>query len=223
MLPDGAWRPTRRRRRAGVPSYRVRVPCVDMPVYLRWLVTRLDAAGVRIEQRTVHSLSDIARAALIVDCAGLGARELANDASLFPIRGQVVRVREPRMRRVFVIDDDNPAGLTYIVPRHDSTVLGGTAVDDEWSTVPDPAVTRGILDRCRELDPRLAGAEPLESAVGLRPGRDAVRLDEERLASGTRCIHNYGHGGGGVTLSWGCAREVSRLAGASGTCVAPRR
>jgi D-amino-acid oxidase len=43
--------------------------------------------------------------------------------------------------------------------------------------------------------------------VGLRPGRTAVRL--ERMGN---IIHNYGHGGGGYTVAWGCASEVGRLA-----------
>jgi D-amino-acid oxidase len=50
--------------------------------------------------------------------------------------------------------------------------------------------------------------------VGLRPGRSTVRLEEaEPLSSGARVVHNYGHGGAGVTLSWGCAREVVTLVG----------
>jgi D-amino-acid oxidase len=28
---------------------------------------------------------------------------------------------------------------------------------------------------------------------------------------GTNIVHNYGHGGSGVSLSWGCAREAARV------------
>ena len=38
-----------------------------------------------------------------------------------------------------------------------------------------------------------------------------MRLDKE-LISGRPLIHNYGHGGSGVTLSWGCADSVVELA-----------
>jgi len=41
--------------------------------------------------------------------------------------------------------------------------------------------------------------------VGLRPNRPAVRLEAEPLGDGRR-VHCYGHGGMGVSLSWGCAR-----------------
>jgi D-amino-acid oxidase len=52
----------------------------------------------------------------------------------------------------------------------------------------------------------------LEHVVGLRPGRSTVRLEEgEQLSSGARVVHNYGHGGAGITLSWGCAHEVVTL------------
>ena len=47
--------------------------------------------------------------------------------------------------------------------------------------------------------------------MGLRPSRTEVRLEEEIIGS-TRVIHNYGHGGAGVTLSWGCADEVVSIA-----------
>ena len=54
--------------------------------------------------------------------------------------------------------------------------------------------------------------------VGLRPLRTkGVRLEmDPQLVDGGRrwinVIHNYGHGGSGVTLSWGCAKEVVDLA-----------
>jgi D-amino-acid oxidase len=45
--------------------------------------------------------------------------------------------------------------------------------------------------------------------VGLRPVRPSVRLEAEALGGGRRLLHNYGHGGAGVTLSWGCALDVT--------------
>ncbi len=77
---------------------------------------------------------------------------------------------------------------------------------------PDPATAAAIFERCAWLEPRLRDAAILEHKVGLRPGRPAVRLEAEQHSSGKRLIHNYGHGGAGVTLSWGCADEVVRLA-----------
>jgi D-amino-acid oxidase len=60
--------------------------------------------------------------------------------------------------------------------------------------------------------PELRGARVLSRAVGLRPGRPTVRLDRT-LVAGRPVIACYGHGGAGVTLSWGCARDVVALAG----------
>jgi D-amino-acid oxidase len=48
-------------------------------------------------------------------------------------------------------------------------------------------------------------------AVGLRPARPVVRLDRSDHG-GRDVISCYGHGGSGVTLSWGCAEDVARLA-----------
>ena len=87
--------------------------------------------------------------------------------------------------------------------------LGGS----RWDTTADPDVTDRILQRCRRIEPRLGEAEVIETITGLRPDRSSVRVEAEPLGR-ARCIHNYGHGGNGVTLSWGCARDVARLAGA---------
>jgi D-amino-acid oxidase len=167
-----------------------------------------------VEHRAVSSVVSAAEGARsVVDCAGLGARELAGDAALRPIRGQVVRVRNPGLTR-FILDDGNPGGVTYVVPRSKDCILGGTADEGAWDTAPDPVVAEGILRRCAELEPRLEGAEVLEHRVGLRPGRPEVRLELEEMPDGSPgvpCVHNYGHGGSGVTLSWGCAEEALRL------------
>jgi D-amino-acid oxidase len=197
------------------PGYRdghaFTVPVVETPIYLDYLLERFAASGGRVEHRAVSSLEEAAEEAqLVVNCSGLGARELVGDLSMTPIRGQIVRVSNPGLER-FTLDEENPEGVTYIVPRSEDCVLGGTAEEGSWDTTPDLKTTEGILRRCSRLEPRLARAEVLEHRVGLRPGRPEIRLERETLPDGVPCVHNYGHGGSGVTLSWGCAEETLRL------------
>ncbi|MBA2712408.1 MAG: FAD-binding oxidoreductase [Rubrobacteraceae bacterium] len=187
-------------------------PVVEMPIYLTYLMDRFVAAGGSVEQRALSSLEEVAGdARVVVNCVGLGARDLMGDASMQPIRGQIVRVRNPGLDR-FALDEENPEGVTYIVPRSNDCILGGTADEGEWDLEPDPETASGILRRCTKLEPRLAGAEVLEHKVGLRPGRQEIRLEAEEGPNDAILIHNYGHGGSGVTLSWGCAEETLRIA-----------
>ncbi|TCJ13668.1 FAD-binding oxidoreductase [Rubrobacter taiwanensis] len=197
------------------PGYRdgyvFTVPVIEMPRYLQYLLERFAGAGGRLTRRVVRSLEEAAEASpLVFNCTGLGARELVGDRLLSPIRGQIVRVRNPGLER-FVLDEEHPEEPTYIVPRTEDCVLGGTAQERRWDIEPDPETAAAILRRCVSLEPRLADAEVLEHRVGLRPGRPEVRLEREELGSGALCVHNYGHGGAGVTLSWGCAREACAL------------
>jgi D-amino-acid oxidase len=185
-------------------------PVIEMPIYLRYLLDRFVGAGGNVEHRFVSSLEDAGDGHVIVNCAGLGARELVGDPSMEPIRGQIVRVRNPGLER-FVLDEGNPEGVTYVIPRSEDCILGGTAEEGEWDTEPDPEIAAGILRRCTTLEPRLAEAEVLEHKAGLRPGRPEIRLEREDAAQGPPRVHNYGHGGSGVTLSWGCAEETLRL------------
>ena len=85
-------------------------------------------------------------------------------------------------------------------------ILGGTATAGDDNIDPDPAVAAAIVERCARIEPRLLSARVIGHRVGLRPARPTVRLEREG-----RIVHNYGHGGAGVTLSWGCARYVTTL------------
>lgn len=194
----------------GRDGYVVEAPMIDTPVHLRYLVDRFLGLGGRIEQGEIDRLAALAsERRLVVNCAGLGAGALADDPAVFPIRGQIIRVRPAAPPR-HVIDDTR--GIAYVLPRRAECVLGGTADEGDWSLEPAPATAAAILARCAEIDPALAGAEILGHAVGLRPGRPAVRLELERLTDACAVIHNYGHGGAGFTLAWGCADEVLALA-----------
>jgi D-amino-acid oxidase len=186
------------------------LPLVDMPVYLDYLVQRLTAAGGQIELAEVGSLTELAeQAPLLANCAGLGARDLVPDPSVRPVRGQQVIVDNPGLEEFFIEAPFGPAWTAYW-PYPDHVVLGSTVVEDDEDPDPTPALAEEILRRCIEVEPRLRHAQVRGHQVGLRPGRPSVRLEVEQVGN-SRCVHNYGHGGSGVTLSWGCAREAAAL------------
>lgn len=186
-------------------------PLVDMPAYLNYLTGRLRAAGARLVVAPVDRLDAAAHdAAAVVNCTGIRARELSGDEEVYPVRGQVVVAANPGITDFFAEDSDTSSELLYILPHEDKVVLGGTAEPGRWSLTPDPAVAAAIVARCAAVVPSIATAPVLEHRVGLRPGRSRVRLEEEPGYNGARMIHSYGHGGAGVSLSWGCAFEVSR-------------
>ena len=207
-------------------AYSYLAPMIDTDVYLHWLLGEVRGSGCRIaEGRVSGALRDqeaaLARrygVAAIVNCTGLGARELTGD-EVAPLRGALIRVRNdgrdiPRIRQAHCVSQvGSGGGFIFIVPRgEDMLVLGGLAEPNEWGLdigLDNHEPVREMHRRCVEFLPVLKGAridaaEPVR--VGLRPSRrENVRLEWE---PGTRIVHNYGHGGSGVTFSWGCAREV---------------
>ncbi|MFH9810703.1 FAD-dependent oxidoreductase [Streptomyces olivaceus] len=189
-----------------------RLPLIDMSTHLPWLRERLVAAGGVVETRAVADLGGI-RAPVVVNCTGLGARDLVPDAAVRPVRGQLVVVENPGVRTWLVSADRASGTTTYFLPQPGRLLLGGTAEEDNWSAEPDPRVAEAIVRRCAELRPEIAGARVLRHLVGLRPARHAVRLERETLPDGRLLVHNYGHGGAGVTVAWGCAQEAAGLAG----------
>jgi len=180
-------------------------PVVEMPVYLRWLTARIESLGGTLTRMALSALPD--RTDVVVNATGLGARRLADDASMTPVRGQVVYVEQVGLDRWWL----DGSGPIYVVPRSDDIVVGGTDEEGEWDRRPDPEVTERILARARELVPELTGARTVGHKVGLRPARPEVRLEVVRSGGDSRVVHCYGHGGAGVTLSWGCADEVAQL------------
>lgn len=192
-------------------GYTLEVPLTDTTLYLDYLTARFRQAGGEIESG-IHfdALGEVpADFSLVVNCSGVGAGPLVPDLAVEPHRGQVVVV-PPVAQSYAVVCDDPP--LMYAIPRANDCVFGGTnEVSDQRE--PDAAETAAIVAECS----RVLGIEPptiLRERVGLRPfRRGGICLRADRLGDGRRVIHNYGHGGSGFTLSWGCARAVLDLAG----------
>ena len=194
-------------------GYTLEVPLTDTTLYLDYLATRFRRAGGEI-QVGVHfdQLEKVNRdCSLLVNCAGVGAATLVPDPEVEPHRGQVVIV--PKVPQSHAVVCDDPP-LMYSIPRTNDCVFGGTnALSADRN--PDPATTAQILAECsRVLE--IESPKVLAERVGLRPfRRSGICLRAEQLRDGRRVLHNYGHGGSGFTLSWGCAHAVLALAEAA--------
>jgi len=198
------------------PGYRYgthyTAPLVDMPRYLAYLGDRLRHAGGMVELRSVASLYEVGQEwPIVVNCSGLGSWALVADHELHPIRGQHVLVTNPGLTDFLEADTGDSPDLIAIYPHADHVVLGGTAEPGRWNREPDPATSHAIVARCTAVEPRLRDARRIGDRVGLRPTRPEIRVSVEHLQDGTVVAHNYGHGGAGVTISWGCAAEIRNL------------
>jgi len=219
--PDPWWAdPARGFRRCGpeelragyVDGYIQETVVIDVVPHLGYLGERFVELGGHINHQRVDALHDLVAAdTLVVNCSGVGARDLADDDGVGPVQGQVVRVKGVRIDRVTMVHE-GPLAYCYVMPHGDEAVLGGTRVQGEWDRTPDGAVTEHLVEKAVLLEPSLADAEVVGVKVGLRPGRDRVRLEHEPVDGALGIVHNYGHDGNGWSLSWGCADDVVRIA-----------
>jgi D-amino-acid oxidase len=192
-------------------GFTLNVPLMDTTIYLDYLANRfIEAGGELNADVNLEKLEDVSPAFnLVINCAGLGARELVQDIDLEPHRGQVAIVPKVDNLSCAIVCDDPP--LIYVIPRTHDCVFGGTnEISDNLDV--DAAATPRIIDECsRAL--KIENPLALAERVGLRPFRKSgVRLERDRLRDGRTVIHNYGHGGSGFTLSWGCAEQVFQIA-----------
>jgi transcriptional regulator with AAA-type ATPase domain len=74
-----------------------------MPRYLDYLLRRLSAAGGTLEIRRLTSLTDALDVApVVVNCTGLGARDLAGDTDVRPVFGQHVMLTNPGLDQLVI-------------------------------------------------------------------------------------------------------------------------
>lgn len=192
-------------------GYKMNVPLMESPVYLKYLLRRFLVAGGEVIHKEINSLEELDSYPLIINCTGLGARYLFNDKHVFPIQGQIVKVEtDPNISGMSTeyLMGENGDEMAYVIPRRDCIVLGGTSKRHEFNLTPNPALTDRIIRHCATFQPKIEELAIQHSMVGLRPGRTEIRVEKDAELP---VIHNYGHGGAGYTVSWGCAQEVLNI------------
>jgi D-amino-acid oxidase len=199
----------------GIPcekAYRIVLPVIDVPTFMPYVEEQYRALSGQIFIQTIRTIEELfENYDIVINCCGLGAYQLVHDTSVYPIRGQVLSIaKEDTFSsdvRIILAKDY----FTMILPRAHDYLLGGTADIGDWSLEVNPMQSNEFKKRCEQVMPELKNTHILHTSVGLRPGRDEIRLELERYPNGKSVIHNYGHGGGGYTVAWGCAQEVLSL------------
>lgn len=214
-------------------AYSHSTPVINTDKAMAYLMALVKAKGANMETRkftqplkTVGEqlLKDLSADA-IVNATGLGAKELAEDDDVYPVRGAVRRVENTRrgqfrhLNEAYLVpaqldSNKHPTKTVFIVPRNDDVLYVGSIIQPnhyDKTLSPDSPEVQIMWDRAGEFMPRLrhAGFFPgYTFAQGLRPftKRNAkVRADE---GADFPLVHNYGHGGSGWTLGIGTARCV---------------
>lgn len=183
------------------------VPLAEPPLYLPYLFETFLENGGTFEQASISNLKEMTMLDThVINCTGLGAKEICKDEDLHPMRGQILRCEKTGVPSF--ADPTRKGALLYVINRGNDCVIGGTDYTNDWNKNPDPADTQKILSRLQA-----AGIsqkpEILEVVVGLRPVRSSVRFEFDPHYS--NIFHNYGHGGAGFTVAWGCAIELGEL------------
>ncbi|QEC66014.1 FAD-dependent oxidoreductase [Panacibacter ginsenosidivorans] len=186
-------------------GYEVQVPLIETQIFLPFLQKKLTADGVKFIQQEIKGFTELTNDYdFVINCSALGSRSLCNDTSIISVRGQVALL-SPLHDMHLYLDNEKPL---YIVPRKDAIIIGGTYEEHVEQEQTEPVTIHRLLNNAYETFPFLKEQKVLGSWAGLRPYRPEVRVEHE---TETNIIHNYGHGGSGFTLAFGCAAEVAKI------------
>ncbi len=129
----------------GVPHVVVdRMMFIEPAVYLEALLHDFRLAGGHVRIQSFASPANVAALPepIVVNCTGLGARDLFDDRELTPVKGQLtVLLPQPEVDYAWINDED-----LYMFPRRDGILLGGSHEPGVESLEPNPAAERRILE-----------------------------------------------------------------------------
>ena len=130
-------------------SMRIRI---EPSIYLDALVRDVVEFGGRIVIRRFTEPRELVKLdePLVINCTGLGARNLVGDDAMVPLKGQLtVLVPQPEVDYGTFggLPGSNPEGGLgiHMQPRSDGIVLGGTSERGEWSVEPNREAMERIV------------------------------------------------------------------------------
>jgi D-amino-acid oxidase len=188
-----------------------------------------------IEYESVQEMQETAKSfgcTAVVNCTGLGSRELCQDDEVVGARGILLNFdRKAVVRRQAVMEgtygdnlhdavictDDAPWGTEtepcYLIPRGDRIVVGGSYLEGDAEESIRHAERERLMQNAVKLGIDIEKSGVATEWTGFRPFRTAVRceMDSNVMEDEPTVIHSYGYGGSGWTLNVGAAKEVANM------------
>ena len=172
------------------------VPLIESPLYLDYLTQTFMSMDGVIEQKSIHDFDEVQTSnQTLINCSGMGSKKLCQDNLLYPIQGHLVRAKVKENIKC-IADDDGPNALSYVIPRKDAIILGGTAIAHADDEKVNPQTVAQIRKRCEQIEPNIKDLQMIDAFVGLRPARSSIRLLLVLLSERSSSAQNVLHCGG---------------------------
>lgn len=174
----------------------IRIACCS---FIPWAISRYSQNSGHMRKCKVKDFSELANEFDIVfNCTGFGSKYLCSDRNMVPIRGQLIEMHAPWITKFYYRDFD-----TFIVPLGNGNITLGTSKDYEnYDLSINKRDSESIIERCASVVPSIRRAKIIKEWVGLRPHRHILRIEIEKRQD-LIIVHNYGHGGFGITSAPG--------------------
>jgi hypothetical protein len=207
-------------------SVLVKIPLINPTFYRPHMLKHFeDLGGELIKNTTIASLTELTDSyPIVINSPGWEAKHLSPDNSVYPIRGQTETFAMiPGIKKDYSL---NVEGLNaYVVFRPAVKGDGDCVVGTTFQVGDaDREIRTGdkhtIINNVSTFFPAVKKFTTI-SKVGIRCGRDEVRIEEERNGQ-SMIVHCYGHGGSGYSASWGSANKVLEYCNDFADALTPR-
>lgn len=115
---------------------------INTGMAMEYLMKMYKSMGGKVAQRELHSLNEgLTNFDVVINCTGLGARTLVQDPKVYPMRGQILRIKHNGWKTA-VFEEEGPNAMMYVIPRQDDIIIGGTGQAHDWNEVQPPRTRR---------------------------------------------------------------------------------
>ena len=131
-----------------VDAYEFDTYLIETASYMKYLHEKVQSLGANIIEHELDSLEVLkGNYDLVINCSGVWARQLVNDDTVYPIRGQVVVIEQLDKLNEPITTHEAGEYPSYIIPRSNDCLLGGTALADDWDLEAHPETASDIRVR----------------------------------------------------------------------------